>query len=377
MQTNFLDSINSFISTASDNPELLERKASNLEALRVSIQDLDTQRMALTSVSNTSPIRKRITYLINSLMSLSTAVEEDDIDPDEFVEEILGDVSDHVTAIETLIENRANSLKQKNDDGIVSESAEEFELGGKFPELDALMESMRKKHLADLTKQAEIESNRFTGVVEKLSAYSKFGQRLLSKLPSSGSVVPVELPVLVSFSDIMMNNPDNLKKIFPKVTALGVEHKSDVGIILEGQIVLQFSKSDALQRSGDKKPEKNMQTYLFNRVADFLNQLRAKGKTYTTLSNTMIVSPKNSDIMLCWIISDVQYRKLFALANGNTKIKDWGLPWVRRESQASKARLTSTQTMIADKNKEVEDRRLAAAKLLRKETQTMLKRKRK
>lgn len=377
MQTTFLNSINSFISTASDNPELLERKASNLEAIRVSIQDLDTQRIALTSVSKTSPIRKRITYLINNLLSLSTAIEEDEIDPDEFVEEILGDVSDHVTAIETLIANRANSLNQKNEESMVSESAEEFELGGKFPELDALMDSMRKKHLDDLAKKAEIDSNRFTGVVEKLSAYSKFGQRLLTKLPSAGSVVPVELPILVTFSDIMMNNPDNLKKIFSKVTALGVEHKSDVGIILENQIVLQFSKTEALQRSGDKKADKNMQTYLFNRIADFLNQLRAKGKTYTTLSNTMVVSPKNSDIMLCWVISDVQYRKLFALSNGNTKIKDWGLPWVRRESQASKARLSSTQTVIADKNKEVEDRRLAAAKMLRKETQTMLKRKRK
>ena len=135
-----LGSVKSVISTAHSNPDLFIRRSVILTALSKSVQGVDSFNEICRRSPETRHVRKQMKHLHNSLMSLSAAVENDDVDADELISEINEDLAVRVEAIEALANIDPNLASLDDDDLdelLESDSAEEVELGT-LPENDQL-----------------------------------------------------------------------------------------------------------------------------------------------------------------------------------------------------------------------------------------------
>lgn len=233
--TSGLRLINSMVSTASSTPQLLHSKSRTLESLANCTAKVD-QFLVVSRGKEQLALRKQCKYLKNLLVSMSEGIENDDVDVDEFITTISTDLAERATAIDILLSNLCSGDSLDDEDGDLLEShSEDLELG----DIEGL--TPEKVH-------EKVET--FKQAANKLNRYDRFKRVLATRLPDASSSVPVELPVLVRFGGMRLNNPAILEQVFPgRVDPIGVASKksSDVGMVLTKQIVMQFSKSYAIE----------------------------------------------------------------------------------------------------------------------------------
>lgn len=404
-----LRSINSMVATATSTPQLLNSKSRVLESLATCTAKVD-QFLTLSKGKEQLALRKQCKYLKNLLVSLSEGVENEETDVDDFIESVSGELAERAEAVDILLSSLCNS----DDEDLTSGDLELSDIDGltkkDYDELD--LASMPKEKIDQKIKT-------FREAATKLNRYDRFKRILAKRLPDTTSFVPVELPVLVRFGGMRLNNQAVLEQVFPgRIDPIGTASKksSDVGLVLTKQIVMQFSKSYALQwakeiaeaspiaeraansqaivrnlrkniasnktrldyvqqQLGSKKitvyERKRLQKEIdeinstIERLESSLerNVERAKedgsvkrakvkssikaneayvaymkhmlelmserGRDYTILSNSIVVSPHNSDIALVWIVSSQQYRKLAGFNGGEVSVTSWGFPWTK------------------------------------------------
>lgn len=412
--------INSMVATASNTPQLLNSKSKVLESLANCTAKVD-QFLSLSKGKEQLALRKQSKYMKNLLVSLSEGVESDDIDVDEFIESVSGELAERATAIDILLSNLCNGDDEDLDSVSNSGDIELGDISGLSP--DEVKELERDGYTTDKIDQ---RVQTYKQAATKLNRYDRFKRVLATRLPDTSNFVPVELPVMVRFGGMRLNNPKILEQVFPgRVDPIGVASKksSDVGMVLTKQIVMQFSKSYALewakgvaesspvaeraansqaivrnlrkniasnktrleyveQQMSNKKitvyERKRLQKEIdeINSTIErlesslernverakedgsvkrakvksavrpndayvaymkhMLDMLSERGKDYTILSNTIVVSPNNADIALVWIVSSQQFRKLAGFNGGEVSVASWGFPWtqssVKRET---------------------------------------------
>lgn len=406
-----LRNINSMVATAASTPQLLNSKSRTLESLAACTAKVD-QFLTLSKGKEQLALRKQCKYLKNLLVSLSEGVENEEIDVDDFIESVSGELAERAEAVDILLSSLCNS----DDDDLTSGDVELSDIDGltkkDFDDLQHDLAEMPKEKIEQKIKT-------FREAATKLNRYDRFKRVLAKRLPDTSNFVPVELPVLVRFGGMRLNNPAILEQVFPgRIDPIGIASKrsSDVGMVLTKQIVMQFSKSYALQwakeiaeaspiaeRAANSQAivrnlrkniasnktrleyveqqlsNKKITVYERKRLQKEIDQInetiqrlesslernverakedgsvkRAKVKTavkaneayvsymkhmlelmsergrdYTILSNTIVVSPHNSDIALVWIVSSQQYRKLAGFNGGEVSVTSWGFPWTK------------------------------------------------
>lgn len=79
----------------------------------------------------------------------------------------------------------------------------------------------------------------------------------------------------------------------------------------------------------------------------FLNSLAEHGRNYVLMSTSFIPSPKNSDIMLAWVVTAQEHAKLSNLSGGNPSVSLWGPAWssskIIRSKRMPKSMFLSTK----------------------------------
>lgn len=177
---------------------------------------------------------KTTKYLINSIRSLYYAIENKEISLADFCKELRTDIFDRV---QDLIESSRTHLEKLNKD----------------PEL--MLEDYDPKSKDEDSEDIEDFSQaQYEYVNGKLSAYTKLVNRsLVSKIKSDkeqrtrNAVVPIELPITVSFENAALRSTKLLRHIFQNVEPLGLagSDSSDVALILPKQTILQFGRTAA------------------------------------------------------------------------------------------------------------------------------------
>lgn len=235
-----LGSVKSLVNTAEQTPDLLISRKKVLTALSSSVRDVDGFSEFCRRTKETRHVRQQMKHLHNSLVSLSHAVEADDIDADDLIDTIKDEVGTRLMALEALSQLDP-SLASLEDD-----------------ELDLIAESSREVELSDLKNAmqddngrigSEVDIDALKHTVRKLNVYDKFRSRLSKTLASHGSIVPIEVPVVIKFHSPALKNHKNISMAFPgQVDLIGVQGKNsaDVGVVLTNQTVIQFSKEGAL-----------------------------------------------------------------------------------------------------------------------------------
>lgn len=115
------------------------------------------------------------------------------------------------------------------------------------------------------------------------------------------------------------------QRIIPEITTLQAKLK---------EAKEKASVQNSVKRAKVKTGKDVTNTY-FSFVSAFLRELGERGKDYTMLSSIFIPSPQNPDIILAWVVTAAQARKLSALSNGNNGVMMWGLPWTLKQAKRS------------------------------------------
>lgn len=401
-----LERVKSVVNTAQAAPQLLHSEERALQSLSSCTEGLDSF-LSVSREPSARQLRKEVKVLHNTLTSLASGIENEDLDPEEFLESLTGEVNNLASSIEIVGLSMANESDISDAElGIESESA--------------------STELSDFKKlpDQEVDVADAVNTVRKLNRYDSYRNALARKLQKPFSVQPVDLPIVVRFQNNRLNMPAVLESVFPgRVDPVGVTGKTaaDIGIVLQNQIVVQFSKSYAMELAQELMTEddtaerlSNARTVLNNlrkreralnkdleklaeeeatlgkkmtkitrtriekqraqifanlakledpikqnmdrvkeaqsvkrskakvalkpeaaymtRLTMFLEELSARGKNYTTLSNTFLTSPANSDLVLAWLVPTASYTKLANLSGSNTAVTSWGLPWSGRKA---------------------------------------------
>lgn len=62
---------------------------------------------------------------------------------------------------------------------------------------------------------------------------------------------------------------------------------------------------------------------------------RQSGHDYVIMSTTPVQNPRNSDIVLFWIVPKVMYRVLDSFSDSGINVTQWGLPWSNKQVKVS------------------------------------------
>lgn len=269
-----LGSVKSLVNTAEQTPDLLTSRSSVLKAISSSVRDVDSFSEFCRRTKETRHVRKQMKYLHNSLMSLSDAVEADDIDADDLIETIKDDIGTRLTALEALSQLDPDLASLEDDDlDLIAESAREVELSDLKTEMD--------KDKGKIGTEVDVEALKRT--VRKLNVYDKFRSRLKPSLPSRDTIEPVQVPVVIKFHSPALKNFKNLQSAFPgNVDLIGVQGKNsaDIGVVLTNQTILQFSKEGALSFVEENLQQDDTQLRLKN-ARTVVNNLKKRQRLLT------------------------------------------------------------------------------------------------
>lgn len=235
--------LQSLMSSISSTQKLIEQ-AKDLKHFKNATRTLKTLQSTIEQLEyfleTSKPTRKfgkqskPTKYLINSIRSAYYAIENREISLADFCTELRTDVFDR---LQDLIEaSRTHLEKMEKDPELMLE------------DFDPVSKNEDSEDLEDFS-QAQYEY-----VNNKLSVYTKLVNRsLVSKIKSDkeertrNAVVPVELPITVSFENAALRSTKLLRHIFQNVEPLGLSgsDSSDVALILPKQTILQFGRTAA------------------------------------------------------------------------------------------------------------------------------------
>jgi hypothetical protein len=235
-EVNALQSLMSSISSTqklikkADNALNFKNADITLKTLQTTIDQLEDFLTASKSNRKFSKQKKPTIYLINTIRSLKYAVSNREINVPTFCKEVRTDVFDRLQDLQAAAYNQ---IEKYNEDP----------------------EAALEKVSSEVTENdCDFSNAQYEYVNNKLSAYTKLiSNSLVSKIKnekldiSRDAVLPVELPITVSFENVALRNTKILRNVFKTVEPLGLAaaDSSDIALILTKQTILQFSRTSA------------------------------------------------------------------------------------------------------------------------------------
>lgn len=291
MSNELLTSLDSVCSTAQSlhaSLRLQKTPLKNRTKLLKSLDDLQTVAQACSDLSTTvrkkpRSVKKMLSRVINGVSALSYGIQDSEL---TFTETKHTYVSAVMPAIAGLSAS-ASSLRDriKSDEIIESKSDAAYRKAIKEAKLTGTKNDLRVAKYAteERDRVAEEEKSKLRNATKtrgskKLSTYKSYESSLL--VPKSepyramverGTTLPVVCPIFVSFSVGRMRDLDVLDQLgfkYTVISSLNNEDIADVALVLEDQILLQFSKKAA-------------KVYFDNRVATMRKEIKDKPEQKT------------------------------------------------------------------------------------------------
>lgn len=212
------------------------------QSLQNTIDELETFLRLGKPTKKFGRQKKPTTYLINAIRSNLHAIENREITLAEFCKDLRTDVFDRLqdlreaarTHLEKIVEDPELMLEEGLDD----------------PDLELESVTDKEEKLSEDT--SDFSQAQYEYVNGKLKTYTELiNSSLVSKIKndklniSRTAVLPVEIPITVSFENAALRNTKLLRHIFRHVEPLGLagSDSSDVALILTNQVILQFGRT--------------------------------------------------------------------------------------------------------------------------------------
>lgn len=215
-------------------------------------------------------VKRNLIGLRNLCKSIHEGVSDQEITPSDLKDII----RTHVQPLRIELSEATKSARQKAEQQSRIDSAVEGKIQDlwssaidkvatdEIPDNESVLGTARKMLAAGETTRIEMENevDRDKQMVKRcrtqLTSYKKYESRLATKKSpefahmQKGQFIPVECPIFVSFASVHLREPHTLESIGFNPTSVSSLESGypDVALILEDQVLLQFSKSAAREK---------------------------------------------------------------------------------------------------------------------------------
>lgn len=227
-------------------------------------------------------VKKNLTFVLNSMASIRDGIEDQELNLTETKHTLSAQVMPAVYALESVIESMRSKVESEKEINRRADQAWRSAVKDSDKDQPDMKQALAvAKKASELAAEArereeiELDLAQRKASTQQLQSYRKFSKRLLKpdspeykRMLEHGTSMPVECPIFVSFATGRLRDLTSLDSLGFKYTPVSSRSSetADVALILEDQVLLQFSKKAAF-------------TYFENRVAQMRKEISSGSDT--------------------------------------------------------------------------------------------------